>query len=171
MPAPDAGNPRREPPLSVARKWLPWCAALIFAMTVGWTALTAWAEVDAGQHQGIPNIVIAVVNQAAPAAPLIVIYAIMIVSALDIAGGFAMVTAKYLTDNFLEPWREKRREKVRAEGRAEGLAKGLVEGENKGRAEERSKWDEERRKWIDWNRRRLEAESNGVPFDEPPPES
>ncbi len=73
-----------------------------------------------------------------------------------------MVTAKYLTDNFLEPWREKRREKLRAEGRAEERSKW---------AEERSKWNEERRKWISWNSRRLEAKANGVPFDEPPPAS
>lgn len=148
MSASDAGNPPRESPLSVARKWLPWCAALIFAMTAGWTALVAWAEVDGGKQQGVAAITIAVVSKAAPAAPLIVVYAIMIVSALDVAGGFAMVTARYLSNKFLEPLKEKRR----AEGREEGR-------------------EEERRKWTDWNRRRLEAETSGVPFDEPPPSS
>ena len=150
--ASDAGNPPRESPLSVARKWLPWCAALIFAMTAGWTALVAWAEVDGGKQQGIAAITIAVVSKAAPAAPLIVVYAIMIVSALDVAGGFAMVTARYLSNKFLEPLKEKRRAEGREEGRAEGR-------------------EEERRKWTDWNRRRLEAETSGVPFDEPPPSS
>lgn len=67
MPAPDAANPPRQSPLSVARQWLPWCAALIFGMTIGWTALAAWAEVDAGQQQGLPNIALAAVNRAAPA--------------------------------------------------------------------------------------------------------
>ena len=67
-----------------------------------------------------------------------------------------MVTARYLTDKFLKPRIEKRR----AEAHAEGLAEGLAEG----RAEER-------REWTDWNRRRLEAEANGAPFDEPPPAS
>lgn len=154
MSAPDAGNPPRESPLSVARKWLPWCAALIFAMTVGWTALVAWAEVTGGQERGVVDIAIAVVSKAASATPLIVIYAIMIVSSLDFSGGFAVVTAKFLTDKFLEPWREKRRERMRAEARAEGRAEGQ---------------DEERRKWADWNCRRMEAEANGDPFDEPPP--
>ena len=148
MSVSDAGNPPRESPLSVARKWLPWCAALIFAMTAGWTALVAWAEVGGGKQQGVAAITIAVVSKAAPAAPMIVIYAIMIVSALDVAGGFAMVTARYLSNKFLEPLKEKRR----AEGRVEGR-------------------EEERRKWTDWNRRRLEAEARGVPFDEPPPSS
>ena len=31
----------RESPLSVARKWLPWSIGLIFALTLGWTALIA----------------------------------------------------------------------------------------------------------------------------------
>ena len=59
-----------------------------------------------------------------------------------------MVTARYLTNKFVKPVIEKHR----AEGRDEGR-------------------DEERRMWTDWNTRRLEAEKNGEPFDEPPPAS
>ena len=146
MPAPDAANPPRQSPLSVARQWLPWCAALIFVMTIGWTALAAWAEVAAGKQQGLPNIALAAANRAAPAAPLIVIYAIMLVSALDLARGFVVVTERFLTEKFLEPWRERQRARQRAEGRAE-----------------------ERRLWTEWNDRRVAAETNGEPFREPPP--
>ena len=53
-----------------------------------------------------------------------------------------MVTARYLTEKFVEPLREKLRE----EGR-----------------------DEANRKWADWNNRRIKAADEGVPFDEPPP--
>jgi hypothetical protein len=63
-----------------------------------------------------------------------------------------MVTAKYLTDRFLEPWREKRRADAYAKARAEGRA-------------------EERRQWVEWNQRRLDAEAKGEPFDETPPAS
>lgn len=63
-----------------------------------------------------------------------------------------MVTAKYLTDKFLEPWRAKRRAEAFAKAKAEGQAA-------------------ERRKWVEWNQRRLDAEAEGVPFDEPPPAS
>ena len=150
MPAPDAANPPRQSPLSVARQWLPWCAALIFVMTIGWTALAAWAEVAAGKQQGLPNIALAAANRAAPAAPLIVIYAIMLVSALDLARGFAVVTERFLTEKFLDPWRERRRARMRAEIQAEIQA-------------------EEWHKWNDWNNRRIEAETNGEPFREPPP--
>ena len=70
----------------------------------------------------------------------------MLVSALDLARGFAVVTERFLTEKFLEPWRERRRERMRAEGRAE-----------------------ERRLWTEWNERRIAAEIKGEPFREPPP--
>ena len=130
--------------------------ALIFALTVAWTGLIAWAEVSSGNQEGLADTAIAIVSAAAPASPLIIIYAILTISAIDVVGGFTVVTARYLTDKFLKPRIERRR----AEAHAEGLAEGLTEGR-----------EEERRKWTDWNRRRLEAETSGVPFDQPPPAS
>ena len=132
----------RESPLHVARKWLPWCLALIFALTTGWTALIAWDEVSGGKHDGVVKTVIAVVSGTAPASPLIVIYAIQIISVIDVLGGLTVVTARYLGNKFIAPLIEKRR----AEGQAQ-----------------------ERRRWTEWNLRRLEAEASGVLFDEPPP--
>ena len=140
----------RESPLLVARKWLPWCLALIFALTTGWTALIAWSEVSGGTHDGVAQTVIAIVSGTAPASPLILIYAILIISAIDILGGLTVVTARYLGNKFVVPLIEKHR--------AEGQAKGREQGQA-----------EERLRWTEWNRRRMEAEGNGVPFDEPPP--
>jgi len=76
------------------------------------------------------------------AAPLIPLIAVLIVSVLDTLGGFIMVTARYLTDKWLKPIREKRKAEVRKEVMAE---------------------------IKDWNERRLEAEKKGEPFDEPLP--
>ena len=146
----DADNSQRESPLSVAQKWLPWCLTLIFAMTVGWTVLIALSEVSGGEYEGVAKTAIAVVSAAAPAAPLIVLYAILVVSVLHLTGGVIVVTAKYLGKRFVKPLREK----LRAEGRTEGLIEGKAE---------------ERRKWIEWNQRRMNAEAEGVPFHEPPP--
>ena len=53
-----------------------------------------------------------------------------------------MVTARYLTDKWLTPLREKRKAEVRKEVMAEVK---------------------------EWNNRRLEAEKKGEPFDEPLP--
>ena len=46
-----------------------------------------------------------------------------------------------------------------SEWRAEGIDEGVV----KGRSEERAAW-------LAWNSRRMDAERDGVPFDEPPPD-
>ena len=89
--------------------------------------------------------------------------------ALIESGRTGMVLAHGIK-NWLDKRDQEFRDKLRAEGRAEGEAKGIAkgrteghaEGEAKGRAEERSLWQE-------WNARRLDAESRGEPFTEPPP--
>ena len=136
----------RISPMTVARNWLPWCAALIFIMTLGWTALIAWDEVVNGNHPNLLRTVIVVGTKVAPAAPATVLYAILIVGAADAIGGFAMVTKRYLENKWVKPLIERHK----AEGRKEGL-------------------DEANRAWEAWNSRRMEADVNGVPFDEPPP--
>ena len=57
-----------------------------------------------------------------------------------------MITYNYLYNKFVKSVIEGHK----AEGRAEGKA-------------------EMNMRWADWNSRRLEAESRGIPFDEPPP--
>ena len=164
----------RESPLSVARKWLPWCLVLIFVMTIGWTALVAWEEVSNGNHTSLRQTAIAVAHKAAPVAPFIVMYAIMAVSLIDTLGGSAVVTAQYLRRKFLKPLIERQKAEGRAEGRVEGLAEGRVEGRAEGRVEGRVEGraegrTEERLLWTEWNQRRIEANEAGVPFNEPPP--
>ena len=66
----------------------------------------------------------------------------MIVTALEYGGGIIVVTARYLTNKWVKPLQEKFRK--------QGVAK-------------------ERRYWIDRERRRKEAEAQGIPFDEPYP--
>ena len=60
-----------------------------------------------------------------------------------------MATAKYLTKRLIEPLERKRREELELRF-AEGM-------------------ERERRAWTQWNSRRMEAEADGLPFDEPPP--
>ena len=134
----------RETLLAVSRKWLPFCGALIAVLTFGWTWIIYGEVVAAGEYHGARETAIAVVNEAGKAAALIVLYAVSITYILDIAGGAIMVTARYLTDKFVEPLREQLRE----------------EGETRAN-----------RKWETWNRNRIEAERKGIPFDEPPPSS
>ena len=95
--------------------------------------------VEAGEYHGVRDTVIAVVNETAKAAALIVLYAASITYTLDILGGIIMVTTRYLTDKFVEPLRDRLREEGREQGRAEIM--NMV------------------RKWEDWNNRRIKAKS------------
>ena len=90
-----------------------------------------------------------------------------------------MVTYRYLSDKFLKPRPEKpqepqdgsrelRRNENWTEDWRSGWKNGWTEGWKEGWKESR---EEERRMWAAWNQRRLEAERNGEPFDEPPPGS
>ena len=71
-----------------------------------------------------------------------------------------MVTARYLGNKFVQPLIERHKAVGREEGREEGMTAGIATGEAA-----------ERRRWTEWNSRRVEAERAGVPFDEPPPAS
>ena len=104
--------------------------------------MVAWYEVSYGDHQSLLETAISVGGKAGMAAPLIPLFAVLVVTALDTLGGFIMVTARYLTDKWLTPLREKRKAEVRKEVMAEVK---------------------------EWNNRRLEAEKKGEPFDEPLP--
>ena len=55
-----------------------------------------------------------------------------------------------MVNRFVIPVIEARREEGRVEGRVAGRA-------------------EERAEWREWNRRRMDAEGQGIPFNEPPP--
>ena len=67
----------------------------------------------------------------------------------------------YLTNKF----KTKVKKQVN-EAKAEGKAEGREEGKEEGRAEGR---EEIQKAWVDWNTRRIEAETRGIPYDEPPP--
>ena len=62
------------------------------------------------------------------------------------------------TDKWIARKRKEGMDKARAEGVVEGRAEGLAEGESK-------MMD----LWLDWNRRPMEHEAKGEPFNEPPP--
>ena len=149
-------NPNDDPlnplnPLAVARKLLPACLAVIFALTIGWTWVAYRYESTRGDHADWFDVGMAVMDRVSPSALLIVVIAILAVTIGDLIGGFIVVTARYLGNKFVKPLIEKRREEGRVEGRVEGKA-------------------EERLLWSEWNRRREEAEAAGFPFSEPPPD-
>ena len=146
----------RESIWSIGRKWLPWYLLTVFVMVIGWTAFEVWWVTAHNEPDSLEEAANAVVRGTAPAAPLIPIYALLVISILDVGGSAAMVTYRYLSDKFLKPMHEKLREEGRKEGRKEGREEGR---------------EEIQRRWAAWNQRRLEAEQSGESFQEPPPGS
>ena len=144
----------RETLLAVSKKWLPFCGALVAVFTFVWTWIIYGEVVAASEYHGARDIAIAVVNETAKAAALILLYAVSITYTLDIVGGIIVVTAKYLTEKFIVPMRERMKAEARAEGRAEGLAEGRAEAN---------------REWPDRYRSKMEADEKGIPFNQPPP--
>ena len=136
--------------LTVARVWWPWCLGLIFVLTIVWTALVAWTVIEGANYRSAPEIIVAIISASAPGEFLIIIYSLMTVTALEYGGSIIVVTARYLTNKWVKPLQDKFREEGRQKGHEEGREEGRREG-------------------IEWNRRRLEAEAKGLPFDEPYP--
>ncbi len=67
-----------------------------------------------------------------------------------------------IVGTYLEDMIKKRRARQMAEAVERGRAEGVAKGRSEGVAETSAKWRA-------WNDRRLDAESKGDPFDEPPP--
>ena len=141
---------KRESVWSVARRWVPWFLLLLCLMTVAWTGFVFWVEATQFIHDTRSQLVITAVNKGAPASPLIFLLSIVAVSVADSLEGMVVVTKRYLDSKLVEPVRRQLRDEGREEGREEGEKR-------------------ERQRWIDWNSRRLEAESKGETFSEPPP--
>ena len=69
---------------------------------------------------------------------------------------FLMVMYQFAINKWVKPVIQRHREAGRAEGRAEGLAEGRTEANQA---------------WKSWLERKTDAESKGLPFDEPRPGS
>ncbi len=70
---------------------------------------------------------------------------------------FIMVAARYLED-----WLKRRLERQQERFRDEGRAEGRDQGRDEGRAQERELW-------LHWRQRSIEAQEQGLPFDQPLP--
>ena len=77
-----------------------------------------------------------------------------------------MVTARYLTEKFLDPWRQKVKAEVKSEVEAEVKAEGKALGIEIGKADGLA---QKQREWETWLRGKEEADERGEPFDDPPP--
>ena len=107
-----------------------------------WTILIALEEIQHGGHSGARVLAIAVAQEASPLIVVSVASTVTLLQGVE----FMIVSRDYLRDRFVRPI-------VKAH-------------EARGQAIGRSEMYEE---WDAWNRRRLAAEAEGLPFDEPSP--
>ena len=116
---------------------------LTFAVKmVFYTVLVARYEITSGKHSTITEVIVAIAERDSAVTPGFVASTAILMEGV----GYIMITYNYLYNKFVKSVIEGHK----AEGRAEGKA-------------------EMNMRWADWNSRRLEAESRGIPFDEPPP--
>ncbi len=123
---------------------MPWCLALIFLLTIGWTAFVAWTLANHGNYASNSLLAIDTAGKSGPVAPLILLLAVCVVSLADSLEGMVVVTKRYLDSKLVEPIRRK----LRAEGAMKTDSK-----------------------WRNWYERQREAVDRGEqPFNEPPPD-
>ena len=136
--------------------------ALLDAIGVGYAV---WHEIRYGPGENIHAHIRAVIPDTSAIGIRAAITAFTFTEGLRIT----MIISNYLKIRLLKPAEER----IMARGRAEERAQSEKQiAEERARSEKRiaETHAEANRKVAEWNRRRLEAQERGEPFDEPPPD-
>ena len=129
---------------SVPSSWHGWYLGVFALFTVFSAGYIGWEEFHNPENEGFYETFLAMGHAASP---------FVILSA-----GFAVITVEVIAmigDRLF-------RRRYLKEGFQQGIGEGREEGVEKG-------GEEERRLWLDWDKRRKEAEARGEEFNEPPP--
>ena len=136
-----------EPRVSVAsvpERWRELYLIIFSAQTLALLGLAIWYEVFVVTKDSWPETIFAIGRDVGPGIGVIMAESIIITE------GLFMV----LFGGIIRRREERRVEEAENRGRSQGIAEGLAQA-----------WE----KWQGWNQRRLEAEAEGRPFNEPPP--
>ena len=116
-----------------------------------------WHGITHRPQGNVHDAIVAIILRLAPAL-IVSAGASIVVTEL---GRYAAMLSDILREK-TDKWIAKRRKEAVEKATAQGLAQGHAQGRAEGRAETQTLWQE-------WNRRRLEHDARGEPFDEPPP--
>lgn len=136
-----------EPRVSVAsvpERWRELYFVVFSVQTLALIGLAVWYEVFVVTGDSRTETVFAIGKDVGPGIGAIVAESIIVTE------GMYMV----LFGGIQRRREERRIEEAEERGKSQGIAQGLAQ---------------ERKKWQEWNRRRLEAEADRRPFTEPPP--
>ena len=117
-------------------------AALVWVLA----GLLAWYEIGYNGKDSLLDAIVAIAQGVSTA----------------VAVTIAALASVEVVMIFAERYRQRRFREGRQEGREEGREEGRQEGRQVGREEAHEAWEA-------WNERRLQAEANNEPFNEPPP--
>ena len=124
---------------------------LFVPQMIVWIILITLEEIAHGGHTSTRSLAIEIAQGVSP----LIIVNIATTVILIQGAKFMIISQEYLRNKFIKPVIAAHE----ARGRAEGEVIGRAEGELT-----------RHRKWVEWNRRRLDAEAAGLQFDEPPPQ-
>ena len=140
---------------SISQNWGVIYYILFSAQTTVALCLISWREIFVRDRDTATETLIAIGQASAPLILTIAAETLVIILAME---GIAMLAERYL---------KKRYEVGKEEGEEIGIVKGRALGKEEGAKEERAR---AKARFDAWNKRRLEAESEGKPFDEPNPD-
>ena len=133
-------------------------------VVISYAILVTQHELAVGRENAVETLIV-IVGHTSSFIPV----AIVLTLIFEI-GGFLIMILWRLYQRRLEEAIEQAKIEARTEGMAEGMAEGLAEGIAEGRTEgEAAGIAKNYEVWAAWNNRRLEAEAQNLPFDEPPP--
>ena len=116
---------------------------LIFVpQMIVWSILITLEEIARGSHATTRSLAIAIAQGVSPLVIVNIATTVILIQGVRLM----IISQEYLRNRFVKPVI------------AAHEAKGRTEGELT-----------RHRKWAGWNRRRMDAEVRGIPFDEPPP--
>ena len=133
-------------------------ALLVTLCTPLLAVITAEEIASAGDGIWWMNVVAVIIEAATRFAPVGIGIAIALLIVVHIGAVF-MSLYHAIANRWVRPVVERHE----ARGHAEGRLEGRVEGHAEGRVESNTEW-------RDWLNRKNEAEAQGLPFDEPPPD-
>lgn len=140
---------------SISHNWGVIYYILFSAQTTIALSLVSWREIFVRDRDTPTETLIAIGQASAPLILTIAAETLVIILAME---GISMLAERYLKKRY-----EVGKEEGVEIGRVKGREEGKVEGAKAERARAKARFDA-------WNKRRLEAESEGKPFDEPNPD-
>ena len=150
--------------LNIPTRLIRWFSGIFTTVWLILTTITSYNSFTDHGGQTWDAQAVGIITAGAPNIGFALPAAYILTEAIDMVFGawYRQRTRERAREQGLEEGRQEGLKEGRTEGRQEGLKEGRTEGQQEGRHEQQERW-------LQWLERRRQAETNGLPFDEPPP--